>query len=91
MYGHRRRSAADRLHSEALEVIERYTPIGANHIDYQVTITDPKVFTRPWNMRMVIYRRMEPGVRVLDYDCVSFFWKRAVEKQKSGKTGSSKE
>ena len=80
---------AGNYHSEALDVIERYTPIGANHIDYEVTITDPKVFTRPWKMRMVIYRRMEPGVRVLDYDCVSFFWKRAVDKQKQSGTGGS--
>lgn len=65
-------------HSEELHVVERYTPTGPNHIDYQVRIEDPKVFTRPWNMRMIIYRRLEPGLQLLDYDCVSFFWKKTV-------------
>jgi hypothetical protein len=32
-------------------------------------------------MRMVIYRRLEPGIQTLDYDCVSFFWKRAFASQ----------
>jgi hypothetical protein len=71
---------AGNYHSEALEVLERYTPMGPNHIDYEVTITDPQVFTRPWKMRMVIYRRIEPGAQLLDYDCVSFWWKRVTKK-----------
>ena len=28
--------------------IERYTPTGPDHIKYEVTIEDPKVFSRPW-------------------------------------------
>lgn len=67
---------AGNYHSEELHVVERYTPTGPNTIDYQVRIEDPKVFTRPWNMRMIIYRRLEPGLQLLDYDCVSFFWKK---------------
>ena len=72
---------AGNYHSEALEVVERYTPMGPHHIDYDVTITDAKVFTRPWKMRMVIYRRLEPGAQALDYDCVSFWWKRMLTKK----------
>jgi len=40
----------------------------ANTIDYQVTVTDPKVFTRPWTIRMAFYRNTEMS-RVLEYDC----------------------
>ena len=65
-------------HSDALHVVERYTPAGPNHINYRVTIEDSKVFTRPWNMSMIIYRRLEPGIQLLDYDCVSFFWKQTL-------------
>jgi len=36
---------------------------------YEVTIEDPKVFTRPWTMSMPLYRRLEPGVQLLDYEC----------------------
>ena len=30
------------------------------------------MFTRPWTMRMPLYRRMEEGLQLLDYDCVDF-------------------
>lgn len=69
---------AGNFHSTALHVVERYTPMGPSHINYEVTIEDPKVFTRPWKMSMIIYRRLEPGLQLLDYDCVSFFWKRTL-------------
>lgn len=61
---------AGNFHSEALRVIERYRPMSPNHVQYQVTIEDPKVFTRPWNMNMIIYRRLEQNLQLLDYGCV---------------------
>jgi hypothetical protein len=64
--------AAGNFHSDALHVVERYTPKGPNVILYDVTIEDPKVFSRPWNMSMPLYRRLEPGVRLLEYECVAF-------------------
>jgi len=30
------------------------------------------VFTRPWKMRMVLYRRKEPNVQLLEYECYAF-------------------
>ena len=59
---------AGNFHSDALHLVERYTPAGPDHINYEVTVEDPNVFTRPWVMRMVLYRRKEPNVRVLEYD-----------------------
>ena len=64
--------AAGNFHSDQLHVIERYTPITPHHIDYEVTIEDPAVFTRPWTMGMPLYRRLEDGLQLLDYDCVDF-------------------
>ena len=29
-------------HSDAMRLIERYTPIGPDHLQYEVTVTDPK-------------------------------------------------
>ncbi len=63
---------AGNLHSEALHVVERYTPRGPNNIDYEVTIEDPNVFTRPWTMRMPLYRRQEPNVQLLEYECYAY-------------------
>jgi len=59
-------------HSEQLHVVERYTPQGDNHIQYQATITDPKTFSRPWTIRMPLYRRIEPNVQLLEFKCVEF-------------------
>ena len=63
---------AGNFHSNALHVVERYTPITPYHIQYEATIEDPKVFTRPWKISMPLYRRMEPNIRVLDYECYAF-------------------
>ena len=71
--------AAGNFHSEALHVVERYTPTTPYHIDYEVTLEDPNVFTRPWTMRMTLYRRMDEGLQILDYDCVDHLLQMAVE------------
>ncbi len=39
---------------------------------YEVTITDPETFTRPWTIAMPLYRRLEPSATVLDYPCIEF-------------------
>jgi hypothetical protein len=59
-------------HSEQLHVVERYTPIGRDHINYEVTIEDPKVFTRSWKMSMPLYRRVDRNMQLLEYECSSF-------------------
>jgi len=51
-------SRAGDFHSDALHVVERFTPITADALRYEVTITDPNVFTRPWKMNMVVYRQL---------------------------------
>jgi hypothetical protein len=63
---------AGNFHSDALHLTERYTLIDADHIRYAVTIEDSKVFTAPWAMSMVLYRRQEPNFQLLDYECYGF-------------------
>jgi hypothetical protein len=63
---------AGNFHSEALRLVERLTPITADVIRYEVTVEDPKVFTRPWRMSMPLYRRMEPNMQLLEYRCTEF-------------------
>jgi hypothetical protein len=55
--------------SDALTVVERYTPIGPDTLQYEATMTDPKVFTRPWTIRMVLQRQKDVGL--LDYECTA--------------------
>ena len=63
---------AGNFHSDALHVVERYTPIDHDHLNYEATIEDPKVFTRPWKMSMPLYRRVERGAQLGEYLCVEF-------------------
>jgi len=63
---------AGNFHSEALHVVERYTPAGPNVIQYEATIEDPKVFTRPWTISMPLYRRLEKNAQVVEFQCVPF-------------------
>jgi hypothetical protein len=59
-------------HSDALKVTERYTLMGDNHIQYEATMEDPKTFSKPWQIRMPLYRRMEQNAQLLEYKCVEF-------------------
>jgi len=63
---------AGNFHSNALHVIERYTPADRDYILYEATIEDPKVFTRPWKMSMPLYRRLEKDAQILEFRCVEF-------------------
>ena len=59
-------------HSNQLHVVERYTMISPNHIDYEATIEDPEVLTEPFTIKMPIYRRIEENARLMDFRCVEF-------------------
>jgi hypothetical protein len=60
------------FHSDALHVVERYTPRSADTLNYEATIEDPKVFLRPWKISMPLYRRVEKNARLLEYKCPEF-------------------
>jgi len=63
---------AGNFHSEALHVIERFTRKTTDLVDYEVTIEDPKVFTRPWKIQMPLYRRQGQNAQLLEFKCVEF-------------------
>jgi hypothetical protein len=60
---------AGNYHSDALHVVERYTPVSAYHLMYEATIEDPNVFTRPWKITMPLYRRIDRNARLLEFKC----------------------
>jgi hypothetical protein len=47
-------------------------PLGPDHLAYEVTIEDPQVFTRPWKMMMTLYRRKDPSMELLEYECFAY-------------------
>ena len=63
---------AGNFHSDALRVVERFRARSPETLQYDVTLEDPSVFTRPWRMRMPLYRRVEPNAELMEFRCVEF-------------------
>ena len=61
---------AGNFHSDAIHVIERFTPVDANTINYEATIEDTKVFTRPFKIAFALGRNTEADYQQMEYACV---------------------
>jgi hypothetical protein len=59
-------------HSAAMVVTERYTLLNENAMQYEATIDDPETYSRPWTIRMPLYRQIEENARLLEFNCVEF-------------------
>ena len=55
------------FHSDALHIVERYTRVSKDRIDYEVTMEDPNVLTKPWMLRSTLMLR--EGTRLQEYIC----------------------
>jgi len=73
--------------TESLHVVERFTPMDANTIDYQVTIDDPRMFKSPWTVAIPLHRN--PTYRLYEYACHE--GNRAVEGVLRGARAEEKE
>jgi len=60
---------AGNFYTSGAHMVERFTPIDADTIHYQVTIADPAVYTRPWTMAFPLTRNKQPGFRLLEEAC----------------------
>jgi hypothetical protein len=67
------------FHSNDLHVVERYTRVSPDRIDYEATLTDPKTYSRPWTLRAPLYRRQEPNLRILEYECPAYMEEEAAK------------
>jgi len=56
--------------SGGLKVTERFTRSGPNIVQYEATLEDPTVFTRPWKISMPLYRNVDPKAQIIEYRCV---------------------
>ena len=54
-------------HSEDLRLIERFTRIDPEMLDYVVRVEDPRTFTQPWTFRLTL--TVQPDYEVLEYSC----------------------
>src|SRR3984893_18526799 len=58
--------------SDKLHVVERYTRRSNDVMDYEATIDDASVFTRPWKISLPLYKRAEKNAQILEFKCVEF-------------------
>ena len=54
-------------HSDALHVVERLKHIDASTVSYEITIDDPKIFTRPWSQ--VFQMKLHPTWKIFEFVC----------------------
>jgi hypothetical protein len=78
---------AGNYQTTALHVVERYTPVGRDVLQYEATIEDPQIYTRPWKMSMPLYRRLEPNAQLVEYKCVEFAEEMMYGHLTKGRTG----
>ena len=53
--------------TESMHVVERFTRVNQETIDYSVTITDPRVYTKPWTVRLPLNR--DDSYEMFEYSC----------------------
>jgi hypothetical protein len=63
-------AGAGTFHSEALHIVERYTRVSRDRIDYEVTMEDPNVLTKPWVLESSLMLR--EGTRLQEYICAEY-------------------
>ena len=59
-------------HSYEMVVEERWTATGADHVQYEATITDPNTFTTPWTVSFPLYRHVADNMQLLEFKCAEF-------------------
>jgi hypothetical protein len=57
------------FHSDAMKVVERWTVVNPDRIDYEATVEDPKVYTRPWKMVFTAARHKDEGFELMEHSC----------------------
>jgi len=60
-------TGAGTFHSEDLHITERSTRVDKDQINYEVTMEDPGVLTKPWTLRSTLMLR--EGTRLQEYVC----------------------
>jgi hypothetical protein len=60
-------AGAGTFHTDALHTVERFTRVDKDQINYEVTMEDPNVFTRPWRLTSTLMLR--EGTRLQEMVC----------------------
>ena len=55
------------IHTDAMHVVERFTRVDYNAVNFEATVEDPKALTKPWKVTSKLMLR--PGTRLQEYVC----------------------
>lgn|SRR5690606_303379 len=61
--------SAGNFHGNNLHVVERWSFIDENTLQYEATLEDPDVYTRPWDISVILHRHREPGFQLIEHTC----------------------
>lgn len=58
--------------TENIHIVERWRLAGADHINYEAAIDDSTIYTKPWKISTVFYRRKEKNAQLNEFKCVEY-------------------
>lgn len=58
------------FYSNEARIVERWTRVAPGILDYQATIHDPRVFTRPWTLSFPLRRATNQAQEIWEHACV---------------------
>ncbi|MBI4262748.1 MAG: hypothetical protein HY657_00080 [Acidobacteria bacterium] len=60
------------VHSDRMRVIERFTRLPGNRLQFQFTIEDPVVYAKPWTSAARVWPLADPSWRIMEYSCTAY-------------------
>jgi hypothetical protein len=57
---------AGNFHSDALHIVEKWKYLDANTVEYKATLDDAKVFSRPWDINVILHRHREKNFQLIE-------------------------
>lgn len=60
------------FHSDKLNVTEKYTLVNEHVMEYEATLEDEETYTRPWTIKMNLYKKTGQDAQLQQFKCVEF-------------------
>jgi hypothetical protein len=58
--------------TDSTHIVERFNLLDADHMNYEATIEDAKLYSKPWKIQLTLYKHMEKNFQLLEFKCVEF-------------------
>src|SRR5690606_37540319 len=75
---------AGNYHSEDLHVVERWSFVDRDTLTYSATLEDPKVYSQPWTIDVLLHRRRDPGFQLIEDYCYTLEYEQYYPHREDG-------